>query len=221
MIIKLTQTASNIKQYYDVEGEDFFFVGKIGSINRLQPIKMFNENTLIKGVFNFSKCINYIPFRWLLGKENHTKKFQVFKNENLYGSITFSRNGFMQSCYTITLESGNSFHCYCRTIGSFDYVSIYQGENQIALIETYLNTNSLKYTHKLYILDNYNQFSDIFSFFVLYYANFNFIERFHMSVGSFYVKSWSISRYNSKYNPKWREMNFPDENFFGKLNLFK
>lgn len=221
MIIKLIQTASNIKQYYDIEGESFFFQGDIGNINRIQPIKMFNENTIIKGVFVFSRWTNYIPLRYFFGKENHTKKFKVLKNENLYGSITFSRDGFMKSCYKITLGSGDVLHCYCRTIGSFDYVSIYHEEEQIALVETYLNTNSLKYTHKIYLLDSFNHFADILSFFVLYYANYNFVQRFHMSAGSFYGKGWSISRYNNKYNPQWREMNFPNENFFGKLNLFK
>ena len=92
-------------------------------------------------------------------------------------------------------------------------------KGQIALLETYLSVNDFKYTHKLYLLDDYNQFADTLSFFVLYYVSYNFSQRFHMSSGSTSAKSWSFSKYN-KYNPKWREIHFPNENFFGKTNLF-
>ena len=111
-------------------------------------------------------------------------------------------------------------HCYTCVKGSFHYVSVYNGMVQIALIETYLNTTDFKYTHKLYVLEEYKRYADKLSFFVVYYASFRLIRRFHMSSGSFYVKSWSFSKYNDKYDPTWRQKNFPDENFFGKMHLF-
>jgi hypothetical protein len=40
-----------------------------------------------------------------------------------------------------------------------------------------------------------------------------------MSSSSTSEKSWSFSKYDDKYNPKWREIHFPDENFFGKTSL--
>lgn len=222
MIVKISQTASNIKQTFDIECDNFYFYGKLGSYSRFQNIILSNKDSTIKGIFNFSKWVNYIPFRWLFGEGNLAKVFQLYKNENMYGSITFSKHGFMKAFYVIALDSGEIFQCYCRSIDSFDYVSIYHNDIQIALIETYLNTNDFKYIHKLYILENYNQYADTLSFFVLYYANFNFAQRFHMTIGcSYYEKSWSYSRYNNKYDPRWRETNFPDENYFGKTNLFK
>ena len=221
MIIKISQTASNIKQSYDIESENFYYSGDAGSISSLQAIIMSNKDTTIKGVYNISKWVNYIPLRYLFGEANLTRVFHLYKNDNIYGSIAFSKHGLLKSFYVIALDSGEIFHCYCLSRGSFNYVSIYQGDNQIALIETYLSVNDLKYTHKLYLLDDYNQFADTLSFFVLYYASYNFAQRFHMSSGSQYVKSWSFSRYNNKYDEKWREINFPDENFWGKTNLFK
>lgn len=221
MIVKISQTASNIKQTFDIKSDDFYYYGKLGSINRFQEITLSNKDITVKGVYNLSKWVNYIPFRWLLGKANLTRAFLLYKNENIYGSIAFSKHGFMKSFYIIALDSGENFYCYSRSIGSFNYVSIYEGDKQIALIETYLNTTDHKYVHKLYVLDEYNRFAETLSFFVLYYANFRFTERFHMSKGSFYEKSWSLSRYNNKYDPNWRETNFPDENFFGKTGLFK
>ena len=221
MIVKISQTASNIKQTFDIESDDFYFYGELGSMNQFQTITLSNKDTTIKGIYNLSKWVNYIPFRWLFGEANLTRVFHLYKNENIYGSIIFSKHGFMKAFYVIALDTGEILHCYSRSIGSFNYVSIYEGDKQIALIETYLNTNDYKYIHKLYVLDEYNQFADTLSFFVLYYANYHFAERFHMSKGSYYEKSWSYSKYNDKYDPKWRETNFPDENFFGKINLFK
>lgn len=219
MIIKISQTASNIKQSYEIEGENFYYQGDTGSFCRLQDITLYNKENTIKGSYKFSKWFNYIPYRYLFGAYNVTRRFNIYKNESIYGSVKYSRHGYFKSFYTVSLESGESFNCYDRAIGSFDYVSIYQGDNQIALLETHLNVDDYKYTHKLYILEDYNYLSDALSFFVLYYANYNFAKRFHMSIGSNYEKSWSISKYNDKYNSKWREQNFPQENFFGKTSL--
>lgn len=220
MIVKISQTASNIKQEYDIASNGLYYFGKSGSILRCQRIMLSNDEVTIKGIFKLSKWFNYIPFRWLFGKANITKTFRLFKNESIYGNIAFSKHGFMKSCYVITFDSGEIFHCYFRSSGSFDYVSIYDGDKQIALIETQLNTNDYKYIHKLYVTDEYDRFVDTLSFFVLYYSNFRFANRFHMSKGSHYVKAWSFSKYNDLYDPKWREANFPDENYFGKTSLF-
>ncbi len=220
MIIKISQTASNVKQSYDIKGDGFYYSGDTGRISRFQTITISNKDSALKGVFTFSKWVNYIPYRWLFGKPNITQAFNLYKNENIYGNITFSKHGFFKSCYIITLDNGEIFHCYCRSKSSFDYVSIYKGDQQIALLETYLSVNDFKYTHKLYLLDDYNKFAETFSLFVLYYASFNFAQRFHMTKGSTYGKEWTISRYNNKYDKNWRETHFPNENFFGKINLF-
>ena len=220
MIITIAQTASNIKQQYDIESENFYYSGVTGNLSRLQSITLHNKENTIKGIYNRSNWIHYIPLRYLFGGANLTRGFALSKNDNQYGNIVFSKHGFHKSFYVIALYSGEIFHCYCRSIGSFDYVSIYQGDTQIALIETYLSVNDYKYTHKLFLLDEYNQFAETLSFFVLYYASYTFAKRMHMSIGSVSVKSWSFSKYNDKYDPKWRERHFPNENFFGKINLF-
>ncbi|MBP3691705.1 MAG: hypothetical protein J6I80_00510 [Clostridia bacterium] len=219
MIIKISQTASNIKQSYNIESENFYYRGEAGSISRLQSITLSNKENIIKGIYNISKWVNYIPLRYLFGQANLTRVFHLYKNDNIYGSIVFSKHGFLKSFYVIALDSGEIFHCYCLSRGSYNYVSIYQGDTQIALVETYLSVNDYKYTHKLYLLDDYNQFADTLSFFVLYYASYNFAQRMHMSKGSVNEKAYSISKYASKYNPKWRETYFPHENFFGKTSL--
>ncbi len=221
MIIKIKQTASNVKQTFDIEGENFCFLGEAGCINRFQKIRIFNKEKEIKGNYQLSKWYNYIPFRYLFGYCNLTRVFVLYENENIFGSIMFSQHGFLKSFYVVALDNGEILHCYCRSKDSFDYVSVYKNDNQIALIETYLNVTDFKYAHKLYLKDEFSSLAEVLSFFTVYYSSYNFAERFHMSGGSTYQKSWSFSKYNNKYNSNWREENFPDENFFGKTNLFK
>ncbi|MBR2915189.1 MAG: hypothetical protein IKC06_05215 [Clostridia bacterium] len=220
MIIKITQTASNIKQLYDIRGEDFSYQGKTGSLCTFQPITLFNDEVCIKGSYKFNRWVNYIPFLHLLGGVSVTRTFRLNKNGVDYGSVFFTKFGFMQNFYGISLDNGETFQCYYRSAGSFNYVSIYQGDTQIALVETYLSVNDHKYTHKLYILEDYDRLADTFLFFVLYYASYTLTRRFHMSKGSVNTKSYSFSKYNFKYDENWRETHFPDENFFGKTHLF-
>ena len=215
VILRITQTASNIKQTYDIFGEDFFGQGNVGNFSRMQAISLSWKENTIRGVFRISKWVNYIPYRYLFGKANLTRGFVLYKNDTEYGSIVFSRHGYHRSFYVITLNSGETFYCYYRAKGAFVYVSVYQGDTQIALIETYLSVNDFKYTHKLYLLDDNARFADALSFFVLYFANYRFTNRFHMTKGSITERVWSFSKYNDRYDPKWREIHFPNENFFG------
>lgn len=217
MVVKITQTTSGVKQLFDIECGEFCFEGKAGHINRFQNITLSGKNTEIKGVHEISPWFNYIPFRWLFGVENVTRVFRLHKNDKNFGRIALSKHGFLKSFFVISSENNEELHCYCRSKGSFNYISVYKGSVQIALIETYLNTSDFKYFHKLYILDEYAEYAEILSFFVMYYACFNFIGKGMTN----YEKSYSISKYNDKYDPKWRENNFPDENFFGKINLLE
>ncbi len=219
MIIKITQTASSVKQSYDIEGESFYYSANAGSISRMQPITLSNKENTIKGIYNISKWVNYIPLRYLFGKANLTRTFQLYKNNYKYAKIVFSKCGIRDGFYVITLDNGELLHCYPLFRDSFNYVSVYRGDTQIALVETYLSVNDYKYTHKLYLLDDHNQFADILSFFVVYYASYNLARRMHMSMSSVSVKAWSYSKYNYKYDPEWRETYFPYENFFGKTSL--
>lgn len=219
MIIKISQTASNVKQCYDIEGEGFYYSGDAGSISRLQSITLSNKEDTIKGIYTVSKWVNYIPLRYLFGEINLTRVFRLYKNDNIYGTIVFSKHGFLKSFYVIALNSGEIFHCYSLSRGSFNYLSVYRDDTQIALVETYLSVNDYKYTHKLYLLDEYDRFADTLSFFVVYYASYRFAKRMHMSKGPASEKAWSFSKYADKYDPKWRETHFPNENFFGKTSL--
>ena len=223
MIIKINQTASNIKQEYEIEGDSFCFRGKAGSFSPFQNIVVSNKTDTISGIFHFSPLVNYIPFRHLFGKTCLSRAFCLYKNNIEYGSIAYSKDGLYKNCYIITLNSGEVLNCYALSKGSYDYVSVYQGDKQIALIETYLSVNDYKYKHKLYLLDDYKAFYEVLPFFAVYYSSFTFAQRQHMTYASSTRSGvvWDFSGYRHKYDPNWRETNFPHENFFGKTNLFE
>lgn len=220
MIITISQTASNLKQSYDVTGEGFYYSGNAGSVSRLQPITLSSKDNTIKGVYRPSKWTSHLPLCHWFGVPNITREFQLSKNGQSHGTIVLSKHGFLKSNYAIALDGGESFHCYFLSRASYNYVSIYRGETQIALVETYLSVNDYKYTHKLYLLEEYRPYADVLSFFVIYYASYHFARRMHMTLGSIKEKSWSASRNADKYDPHWREKHFPEENFFGKTDPF-
>lgn len=219
MIITISQTASNIKQTYEISSSGFWYSGSAGSVSRMQSITLSNNEDTIKGVYNIPKWNNCIPLSYLFGKANLIRFFQLYKNGSPYGNIVFSRHGFLKSYYVITTDSGEILRCYRLSRGSYDRVSIYHGETQIALLETHLSTYDHKYTHKLYLLDDYRQSADILSFFAVYYASHTFARRMHMDAGRTVLIQWSFSGYKDKYDPKWLETHFSDTIFPGKTSL--
>ena len=219
MVIKIQQMESNTKQIYDIDVEDKYYNGVLGSFLFTQDIVLTSKETELKGVFKLSSLKNYIPFMYLFRDDVYTRRFEIHRNGSLYGSVALWNQGFLKQCYVINMNSGRTFHCYYTAKGSFGYITVYDGEKQVALVETYLSTQDFKFMHKLYILDEYSSYSEAFIFFVLYFANYRYSKRFHMTWGSTYSSSYSVSKYSYKYSPEWREVNFPDENYFGKLGL--
>ncbi len=222
MIVTIKQTASNIKQTFDIQHENQYMQGQNGSINRLQKITLSGTNTTIAGTYKLTKWTNHIPLRHLFGYASVCRLFELSVNNEIIGSILYSKHGFLKYRYQISLNYGHIFYCYHYAKGSFDFISIYDNDKQIALLETFLNVSDYLYTHKLYILPEYDNFYDLLTFFVLYYANYAFNNRLHMSKGvTRQGVLWCITRYKDKYSPRWRDEHFPEEDFFGKTKLFQ
>lgn len=125
MIIKINQTASNIKQQFDIDSDSFTALGEIGSYSKYQKITLTNHHTNILGKFKFSKPVNYIPFRYLFKKPNRIQKFLLFKDGEALGDIVKSVDGFFKTRYIITLNDGNTFYCYSISNGRFNNISAY------------------------------------------------------------------------------------------------
>ena len=139
MIIKATQTASNIKQEYDIYVDDRYFKGRSGGICRFQNIYLSRNDTVIKGSYTFPRFDPNIPFSSLLGTSAVTKRFRISRDGKNYAEVMYTTQGVCKNCYVINTESGKSLVLYRCFKGSFNYISVYHNEKQIALIETYLN----------------------------------------------------------------------------------
>lgn len=153
---------------------------------------------------------------------NLSKAFSVQKDETNIGSFLLSHCGIAKHFHSI-VSNESIFHCYSRSIDLFNYLSIYDThtDKQIALLETYLTVVDNNYKFKLYLLDEYAAHTDVFALFILYYANFHFTQRFHMSAGTTSTRSWTFSGFNSKYDPDWRAKYFPNDNFWGKIDPYE
>ena len=93
MIVTISQTASNTKQSYNIESENFYYSGEAGSISRLQSITIFNKENTIKGIYNISKWVNYIPLRYLFGEANLTRVFYLIKTKISMEALCFQSTG--------------------------------------------------------------------------------------------------------------------------------
>ena len=240
MIIKLSQTDTPFKKTaFDITGTTIPFSGEYGGVSQVQSLCLKADEYSLTGKFILPTIKDYVPYRHLFGKENITQHFQIFKSEEPYGHFYLSSHGLYKTCYKICLTSGETFYCYFRTIKDFCYISIYLNDVQIALVEVFLSLyNDRKREYKLYLLDDYIKYTDSLTLFVIYYANHNFdtghsssiipsnnkhthlYPKTHLYKGTSWTYSYSHSRYNNKYDPKWRETHFPYENFFGRLDKF-
>lgn len=210
MIIKVSQNGSIMRHTYSVEANNFSYSASVGAFSPFQNIFFGDIGNNFKGIFDVSDWINYIPFVWLFGKDGSTRKFNLYKNGSEYGSIALLKQGLFKKYYTITSRNAEVLDCYYLSKGSYNYVSIYYNNLQIAMIETHLTVKDNKYIHTIYLLDEYSNFADLVSFFAVYYSNFHFTRRYEMMKGTRYQKSWTYSKYNDKYNPAWLETYFPE-----------
>ncbi|MBQ8289204.1 MAG: hypothetical protein IJX76_10670 [Clostridia bacterium] len=229
MIIEVQQTASSIKQEYDVYVDrDYYCQGINGRLHKYQDIGLVrNGESILHGDHQRLHWKHYIPFKYLFGSVNLSRGLELKRGNECTGSFIRSRTGFWDYFYGLSVGNDRFFRCYTRSIGSYDYVSVYDlsfpgavETEQIALLETYLTVVDNKYKFKLYLLDEYAEDKDELIMFVLYYANYHFTERFHMSRGTTYTKAWSFSKNNQKVDPGWRNVHFPNENFFGKVDPY-
>ena len=218
MILLIRQTASNISQEFEIYADDrYLYGGALGRWHRYQAIRLWDNKgkPVMQGEY-------LMPWQdGQMGEKGWLSQgCRITRGEVDAGNFVYVQESFKKSHYRITLPGDKTIEVYARDKGAFEYLSVYDGEQQIALVEIYLTTEDYKYTYKLYLLETHDELGDILALFILYYANWNYAKRFHMSKGSMHVRSWSYSAYNDRYDPTWRERHFPRENFFGKVGLF-
>ena len=214
MKFQIKQTASNVKQQFEIEGEQFFAECAAGSFAKVQPLSLTHKDFSIRGEYRAPRWKDLLPFGYLFFQEKRRYTFELFKNDTPYGKIYLSRHGILKQRYEIRSAGGEQLQAYSVAQGAYHYVPIFLGYKQIALIETCHFTDNRKYLHELFLLDEYADYAHLLCFFALYYANLQFAHRFHMSLGHSGGYQWSLSPYKYMYNPKWREDHFPYRSLF-------
>lgn len=215
MIIRIRQTAGGLKPKYDIESDGFRFQGERGGLHGAQSITMSNRCATLTGRFCLPSLLSSLPLLGMLGVDQRTRVFELTREGGAIGRVSRSVHGPGKSCYVIELADGTAMRCYSRRKGQFDYVSVYEGETQIALLENFLRSMDGRHDHKLYLLDAYGQYAEVLSWFAMYYAQYEVEQTGDVSF------TVSFSAYDRMYDPAWRETHFPEENFFGKINRFE
>ena len=219
MIIKINQISYASDPEYDIEGFERVYQANAGFYSKYQSVTVRASDCLYEARFDPAGVGSYIPLSYLFGKEKVTRRFCLYKDDCAYGSVALVKTGWFREFYRIQLDGGETLICYSRLKGSFEYISIYLGEKQVALVEILLSNVGHKYRHKLYLLDECAQFAETLVLFVIYHSSFTYAKRGEFCGHSESVYAFSFSGFNNKYDPQWREKNFPDENFFGKTSL--
>ena len=215
MIIFVEQTSGNIKQEFSFyQNKEWIYSGTLGRWHAYHPIVIQkNSDILYTARFKRAHWSFYIPFKHLFGGLSLRRCANVDPNN---ATFTLSLHGPAQSFYVIT-DRDSTLRAYTRSIGAYSYVAIYllspdsQKEEQIALIETPLTARNNCYHHTLYLRDEQAQYRDLLCMFVLYYANFYFVSRGSVTIGSSVSREWTYSHYNNRVDPSWKAQNFPEQ----------
>ncbi len=220
MIISIYQTKANIKHEYKIDLDNMTYNASTGGISSLQDITMVAEGDEFRAKWLPASPLSYLPFLSWFGHEQKTRAAAIEQNGKDIAEIYLSKHGFMKAYYVIKPKHGAVLHGYDISRGRFNYVCIFEGDVQIALLETYMAMGENKCLHKLYILDSHSDCRRLLSLFGIYHSNYRFAQKGFSFYGTSIRVERSFSKYNGKYDPHWREEHFPNENFFGKINLF-
>lgn len=221
MILRIEQTRAGTAQTFDVyTGDRLVFTGRLGAVSKRQEIVLEGKNgQMLTGTYLPAWELQRQAERWKLPGYRLSQGLRYGRAGQNEGCFFLVRDGLWKSRYVIA-NGGESFSVYFLSKGSFEYLSIYRDERQIALVEHYLTVVDNRERYKLYLLEEYRALGETLTLFLLYFDNWNHAERFPTVYGTRVTKAWSLSRYAHTYDPGWRAAHFPQENFFGKSRLF-
>lgn len=188
-------------------------------IDKKSPIKItdLKKKVLFTSEYNFISSLKeeFIPFGFLTGKEQKFDQF-IFKDSNNKEEcqIYFSLEELLKGNYFIK-KSNKIFSCYAKNEGYYKYVSIYDGENQIAQLVKLNVIVDANDEYTIFLKDEYNYLQNSLVEFTLYldrlYFNYGFQKK------STYIKYSTVrSKNDDKYNPNWLKENFDVKEFNNK-----
>ncbi|WP_156456304.1 hypothetical protein [Abyssisolibacter fermentans] len=212
MIIDVKQIKTNLEIkfeiYYD---EKLHNIGTCSRSSSVFSTKMYTlEGDIVFSTkFNpITQVTSWIPFKWLWSKQKSNVNYILDNTGQNIGKIEHVTEGLFYSYHIIECLS-TALKIYSISLGEEDYYMIYRNETQIGMIvkNSYIK-NNLDY-YKLYLLDDFTDYSDVLSLFILYCDN-NYYGNRNEIVAYKTEKSWeySFSRTDKFFNAQWLKENF-------------
>lgn len=144
-----------------------------------------------------------IPFKYLLTKGQRFGQFDIIGKDGSEGSFYAMLNGLFDSKFCIECM-GKAYLGYSLDKGRNNYVSIYDGEKQIAQITKPLTVVDNLDIYFLHIKDEYASILPVLSFFTVYYDYRKYNYSGELTRNTVQIsKSYTYGKNNGKYNPNW------------------
>lgn len=214
MIIDINQTEANSNQLFDVFYDNKpKYNGKLGRFSALETFSLRNRASKanLTGAFALPSPLDMVPLIYLLGRPKVIHNCYCQNGMRRLGVIGCIEEGIRKAHHRITDAENREFHAYHFTKNGYEYIAIYLGETeQVAMIESSLTLKDSCHRYKMYLLDSYSECADIFSMFVMYFANWYATSRFRAKAGTKTVQKKQTRNYKDKFDPEWRAVNFPE-----------
>lgn len=214
MIIDIIQTHANSEQLFDVFYDDRpKYTGKLGRFSALETFSLRDRVRKINlmGAFAIPSPLDMVPLIYLLGRPKVVHNCYCQNGMRRLGTIGCYEVGIRKSHHRITDASGRKFIAYSFAEGGYEYLPIYFDDSvQVAMVEASLTVQDSCKRYKLYVLDDYGDCADIFSMFVMYFANWYDAKRWRAKAGTNTVNKKPTRNYKEKFDPQWHIKNFPE-----------
>lgn len=214
MIININQTEANSEQLFDVFYDNSpKYNGKLGRFSALETFSLRNrlQKINLTGAFALPSPLDMVPLIYLLGRPKVIHNCYCQNGMRRLGVIGCIEEGIRKAHHRITDAENRLFHAYHFTKDGYEYIPIYFGETeQVAMVESSLTVENSCHRYKIYLLDDYKECADIFSMFVMYFANWYDTKRFRAKAGTKTIQKKQSVSYKDKFDPEWHKVNFPE-----------
>ena len=214
MIIDIIQAQDGMEQLFDVFYDNIpKYSGKLGRFSALETFSLRNRTQKINltGAFALPSPLDMVPMIYIFGRPKILHFCYCQNGMRRLGTIGCYEVGIRKAHHRIIDASGRKFHAYHFSDGGYEYLPIYLDDvTQVAVIEaTPLTAEGSRSRYKLYILDDYRDCADIFSMYVMYFANWYDTKRLRSKPKKNTVDKKSAVSYIDKFDREWLAKNFP------------
>lgn len=216
MLVTIQQVKSNFENLFEASSNGrILFYAKTPWMKTVLPFAAENLRELV--FFNAAGESLYtaryrvdgnaaegaVPFQYSPAGERRFGQFEMIGENGGEGAFYAMQNGVADSKFCIE-HMGRVFLGYSLDRGRNNYVSIYDGEKQIAQITKPLTVVDNLDVYFLHVKEEYAPAVPILSFFTVYYDYRKYNNSGELTKKSVeFVTSYTFGGNNGKYNPNW------------------